>query len=332
MTRSRHQVVAALIRTVSIGTALICTAVLAGGCATATPDVAVATTTTTTPPTTAAPSPLPAGCDDVEDLADTASYSPKLTDGGTVAAIRQAGVLRVGVSDDTLLFGYRDPATDRLEGFDIELLRLVSKSIFGAATGDERLRFVVMAYSDRLPALEEGRVDLVAHTMTINCTRWARIGFSATYLDAGQRLLVRADSNVDALEGLGTNDRLCVTAGSTSSDNSSGLAVKVVTVPDITDCLVKFQRGEVSAIRSDDTVLAGFAAQDPGARVVGPRLSREPYGIGAKAGSVDLVRHVNAVIEQAFADGTWQLIYDQNLAPTLGAATVPARVYDRPVP
>ena len=62
-------------------------------------------------------------------------------------------------------------------------------------------------------------------------------------------------------------------------------------------------------VRRDDTVLAGFAAQDPGARVVGPRLSREPYGIGAKAGSVDLVRHVNAVIEQAFADGTWQLIY-----------------------
>ena len=162
-------------------------------------------------------------------------FNPKGLPFSKAQASRDGQTLRVflelqagGYNGSTYELSY-DPATDRLEGFDIELLRLVSKSIFGAATGDERLRFVVMAYSDRLPALEEGRVDLVAHTMTINCTRWARIGFSATYLDAGQRLLVRADSNVDALEGLGTNDRLCVTAGSTSSDNSSGLAVKVVT-------------------------------------------------------------------------------------------------------
>ena len=57
-----------------------------------------------------------------------------------------------------------------------------------------------------------------------------------------------------------------------------------------TGCLVKFQQGQADAITGDDTVLAGLAAQDPYAKVVGDPFTSEPYGIGAPAGSTDLVR------------------------------------------
>ena len=67
-----------------------------------------------------------------------------------------------------------------------------------------------------------------------------------------------------------------------------------MSAPTHTQCLVLFQEGQVDGITGDDTVLAGFAAQDPYAKVVGDAFSSEPYGIGVAADQVDLVRFVNA--------------------------------------
>ena len=57
---------------------------------------------------------------------------------------------------------------------------------------------------------------------------------------------------------------------------------KVIPVPvdDISDCMVLFQQGTVDSVTGDDTVLAGFVAQDPYAKVVGAPITSEPYGLG----------------------------------------------------
>ena len=67
---------------------------------------------------------------------------------------------------------------------------------------------------------------------------------------------------------------------------------------------MKFQNGETDAITTDDTVLAGLAAQDPYAWCsTKERLTEEPYGIGVNARPVDLVRFINGVLERMRADG-----------------------------
>ena len=55
----------------------------------------------------------------------------EMPDGSTMAAIRERGRLIVGVSGDTLLFGARNPLTDQIEGFDIDMLKEVARAIFG---------------------------------------------------------------------------------------------------------------------------------------------------------------------------------------------------------
>jgi len=95
-------------------------------------------------------------------------------------------------------------------------------------------------------------------------------------------------------------------------------------------CLALFQQGRVDAITGDDTVLAGFVAQDPYARVVGDAFSAEPYGLGIAADQVDLVRYVNAVLDGMKADGTWAQLYDRWLGEALGPAPAPpTSVYGR---
>lgn len=280
-----------------------------------------------TPSATASPSPTataePVVCAD--PLASYAPLSPvpspgAMPAGSTMAEIAARGRLVVGVSADSLLLGSRNPISGAIEGFDIDMARLVADAIFG---DPERIEYRVITAAQRIPLLQDGSVDVVARNMTITCARWEQIAFSAEYYRSGQKVLVPLGSTATSLADL-AGLRVCAPAGSTSIDNLADFPdVIPVAARTHTDCLVRFQRGEVDAITGDDTVLAGLAAQDPYAQVVGEAFTAEPYGLGVNAADVDLVRFVNAVLAQAMADGAWQESYDRWLGPALGPAPAP---------
>lgn len=284
------------------------------------------------PTSTAAPAAPSAPVECAEPLA---SYSPDgvvggpegVTAGSTMAQIRDRGRLVVGVSADSLLLGSRDPISGQIQGFDIDMARLVADAIFG---DPDRVELRVITAAQRIPLLQDGTVDLVARNMTITCARWQDIAFSAEYYRSGQKVLVPLGSDATSLDDL-ADQRVCAPAG-TSSLATLEEFPDVVPVPAAThtDCLVRFQQGDVDAITGDDTVLAGLAAQDPYAQVVGEAFTAEPYGLGMNAQAVDLVRFVNAVLDQAKSDGTWAASYERWLSEALGPAPAPpASVYGR---
>lgn len=195
----------------------------------------------------------------------------------------------------------------------------------------ERVEFKIVTYAQRIPALESGEVDIVAHSMTINCVRWARIDFTREYYTAGQKVLVPTESNATSVADLG-GQRVCTQNGTTSIDRLTEEYpdIEIVAVDDVSDCVVKFQLGEADAISGDDTVLAGFVAQDPYAKVLDEPLSSEPYGMGIAKGHPEFVRFVNAVLDRSIADGSWQSSYDTWLRAGAAEATPPpTAVYGR---
>ena len=246
--------------------------------------------------------------------------------GSYMAQIARRGRLIAGVSSDTLLFGARNPITGTIEGFDIDMLHAVAKAVLG---DENKIEFRVITYARRLPSLQDHSVDVVAHTMTINCKRWAQIDFSAEYFHAGQKVLVRVDSPATGITGL-DGKRVCAAKGSTNIDNLAAYPkVVVVGVDDLTDCLVKFQQGDVDAITADDTVLAGFAAQDPYAKVVGKAFTDEPYGLGVAKDHPEFVSFVNAVLDQVKRDGRWTASYQRWMGAVAPGGTAPVSVYGR---
>lgn len=270
----------------------------------------------------------PEGGGDAEDCGDpTASLRPSglsIPDGSTMAKIKRRGRLVVGVDQNSNLFGFRDPATGKLEGFDIDMAREIATAMFG---DPDRVQLKVLQVSERIKALQEGDVDLVIFLMTINCARREEIQFSSVYFDAGQRVLTREAAEFTGLDDLG-GEKVCAPRGSTSSINVAAAESKPVLVEadTMTDCLVLLQQGQVEAISTDDTVLAGLAAQDPATKVVGSTFSSEPYGIGIPKDNEDMVRYVNAVLEDV-RDGAWQESYKRWLEPALGPATPPTPSY-----
>ncbi|MCU1362152.1 MAG: ABC-type transporter, substrate-binding lipoprotein family 3 [Ilumatobacteraceae bacterium] len=312
------------------------------------PEVTGVASVDSTPPTTAAPE-----CSD----ADTArtdnvrSYPPldplpaaggAMPAGSTMEAIQSRGRLIAGVSADTLLFGARNPLTGQLEGFDIDMIGEIAKAIFGTDY-QSHIEYRVMTYAGRLPSLESNAVDIVAHTMTINCRRWLRIAFSSEYFAAGQKVLVKKGSGIESIEQLSdAKGIVCAPEGSTNIDEvRSGkpeyAGLTVLGKPDISDCLVAMQQGDADATTGDDTVLAGFAAQDPNTEVVGDPFTSEPYGLGFNSANVDFVQFANAVIQQMRTNGRWAEIYqtwllDTGALPGDKPPAPPVADTSRPVP
>ncbi|WP_030162439.1 glutamate ABC transporter substrate-binding protein [Glycomyces sp. NRRL B-16210] len=313
------------------------TARLAAACALAGLLAACAGPANIEPPQVDVPTPLPSGIDfDPEVAASTpdtscdplASYAPgTVTAEQAIADLDDDGQIAIGVSQSTNLMSYRDPQTNRLEGFDIDIARAVAEALLGP---DVTIQWVPMTSGDRVTFLQEDRVDLVVRTMSINCERWNDIEFSAEYFRAGQRLLVAKDSGIDEVADLTADHSVCTGATSTSGGNIAAAndQVQQVTVPDFNDCLLLLQQGTVDAISTDDTILAGMAVQDPTLHIVGDTFSVESYGIGVQQGNTDLARFVNGALEDLIADGTWKTSYDEWLKVPLGTdANAPTAVY-----
>lgn len=313
-----------------------------GGSAALPAEITAAPQTTAAGPTTPPTEP----CEN-DGRAELATYPPleplppagSMPEGSTMAEIVRDGRLRVGVSGDTLLFGSRNPFTTELEGVDIDVLREIARALFGE-DGDERIEFRVITYADRLPRLESGDVDVVAHTMTITCSRWQRIAFSSVYYWAGQSVLVDRGSGYTGIDDFDPDELggvVCAPNGSTNIDLMARAypEVEVIGKDDISDCLVAMQQGEADATTGDDTVLAGFAAQDPNTVVVGEPFSDEPYGLGFNEDDVDLVRFANAVLDDMRTDGRLDAIVRRWLLDT-GALPqvipVPQPDHSRPLP
>jgi polar amino acid transport system substrate-binding protein len=280
---------------------------------------------TETSTTSAAPAP---------DCDPRASYRPEgalpspgqMPPDTTMRRIQDRGQLIAGVDQNTFLFGFRDPITGTLEGFDIDRVHEIAAAIFG---DPNKVQFKVVTSANRIKALTEGEVDVVVRTFTANCARWQDINFSTTYYTAGQRVLVDRVSRVTNLDQLG-GEKVCAAAGSTSIKTITEHPAKLVPVQvdNWSDCLIMLQQGQVAAVSTDDTILAGMVAQDPNVKMVGPRFTEEPYGIGIPKANVDMVRFVNGVLAKSIANNDWQASYDRWLGRTgEQAPPPPAPVY-----
>jgi polar amino acid transport system substrate-binding protein len=250
----------------------------------------------------------------------------KMPAGSYLEKIYKRGRLVLGTSQDTLLFSSRNAFTGTVEGFDVDMGRQIAQAIFG---DPDKIQIKVIAYDQRVPLAHAGAVDLVADTMTMNCARWKDVNFSSVYYDAGQKVLVSSASTAKGIDDLG-GKKVCAAVGSTSLDNIAKVAAKPVPVgrPGFADCLVAFQQNEVDAISTDDTILAGLAAQDPYAKVVGPRFTAEPYGM-AMPQDDDFTRFVNAVLAKNRANGTWAATYKKWLGKLGPAPAPPTPEYGR---
>nr|WP_123527827.1 glutamate ABC transporter substrate-binding protein [Streptomyces sp. 840.1] len=268
-----------------------------------------------------------------------ASLAPSVSGGRTIDRIKARGKLIAGVDQNSFQWGYRNPESQDLEGFDIDLVRAIAKDILGDPNA---VIFRAIPTNQRIAALENDKVDVVVRTMTINCARLDQVSFSTAYFQAGQQVLAPKDSTITGYNSSLAGKRVCTAEGSTAYEalekQSFGSVFKdkhdgteadedLLTVPNQLDCLVRLQMGEVDAIVTDNALAAGQAAQDPAVELKGDKpFTTEYYGVATKKGADDLVARVNQVLVDYRAggkDSAWMRSYRTWLQDGLPGITAP---------
>ena len=184
-----------------------------------------------------------------------------------MAKLQEAGTIKVGVKYDVPLFGFKNPQSGDVEGFDVDLANLVADSI----GPDVEVKLIEAISDNRIPFLEDGTVDLVFSTMTITTDRDAEIDYSRPYYIAHGRILVPGGSDIK------NGDDLNSATVCTALDSTYETTILPKIAPDATvktpdtysECFAQLQRGSVDALVTDDVILAGFKQQDDSMEIVG---------------------------------------------------------------
>lgn len=104
---------------------------------------------------------------------------------GTAQNVRKnENILRVGVSANAPPMAFK--RGNALTGLEIDFASQLSTFL------GKEIRFVELDWDKQIPALEEGKIDIIMSGMTITSQRQYRVAFAKPYLRSGQIFLVRA--------------------------------------------------------------------------------------------------------------------------------------------
>jgi glutamate transport system substrate-binding protein len=249
-----------------------------------------------------------------------------------MARIQEEGIITVGTKFDQPLFGLSN-LEGIPEGFDVEIAKIVAEAIFGEGNVEvgENIEFVEAVSANREPFIQDGTVDIVVATYTINDTRKQVVDFAGPYYIAGQDIMVPT-GNPLGITGVAdlNGKRVCTVNGSTSLTNVQQQAPQAdlsVLFDTYSQCADSLRQGAVDAVTTDNVILLGLIDANQGQfELVGSPFTEEPYGIGLAKGDDEFRSFLNDTLEAAYEDGSWAEAYESTVGRVAGEVPEPPPV------
>ncbi len=206
--------------------------------------------------------------------------------------VKERKTITWGVKADTRLFGLMSIKTGKIEGFEVDLAKALTKQMLGK---DAKAEFVQTTPKTRIPLLKNGNIDAILATMTITPDRKKQVTFSEPYFTAGQSLLVKDDSTIKNIKD------------TTAVDNVKKFApkAKVLEYDDYGQAFTALKAGQGQAMTTDNGLLAGIASENKGYKLVGGTYTSEPYGIAVEKGQTDFADHIDKALNELKKNGTY---------------------------
>ncbi|MDQ3475814.1 MAG: glutamate ABC transporter substrate-binding protein, partial [Actinomycetota bacterium] len=248
--------------------------------------------------------------------------SPEFEAGTTMAELAEQGSIVVGTKYDQPGFGLEN-LEGELEGFDVEIAKIIAAALGIAA---EDIEYMETPSAVREEVIEDGDVDLVAATYTINEERALRITFAGPYYQAGQQIMVLTDNDtITGPDSLMENPDaiVCSVTGSTPSQNIQEYLAspeQLVLFEEYSLCADALTNGQVQAVTTDNVILAGFVSGSDGEfKLVGEQFTEEPYGIGIEKGDVAFCEFINETLAAAAESGAYEEAWETTAGMIEGA-------------
>lgn len=242
----------------------------------------------------------------------TACSSPSGGSGGTsqaaslgpsADAIQKRGVLKAGVKVDVPKFGYKDPGTGKIDGFEIDLVRAVAKKILG---DPNKIELTGVTAKTRAALLDNGEIDLVAATFTITEDRKKSLNFTDSYFTDGIAIMVKKGSGITGLKDL-DKKKIGVAKSATTKARLQEKAGPLGVQPEFLEydsypeIKAALDAGRVDAFSVDGAILYGYL--DDSTEILPDRYSQEEYGIATAKPKTDLAKVVNDTLAEMKSSG-----------------------------
>jgi polar amino acid transport system substrate-binding protein len=204
-------------------------------------------------------------------------------------------------------------------GFDVDLMDLVADDL----ELEQEIVNTPFETIETGQAMATGKCDIAAAGMTITEERDEVIDFSDPYFDATQALLTKKGAGYDSLESL-DGKVLGVQIGTTGqeyADDNAPEGVEIKVFEDLALLLEAVKSGSVDAGINDNTVLVGYAEENPDTEMTAEFATGEQYGFGVAEGeNAELLDAVNKAFADAHEDGTYEKLFTKYF-PTLDVPT-----------
>ena len=171
--------------------------------------------------------------------------------------LKARGKLLIGVSDTTPPFSFKKPGESKVVGYDLDLVHAVAKRL-GVA-----VETVSVSSAERIPMLQQGKLDFIATSMTRTPKRLKDVDFSHIYFVTPHAVVVKKSSGITSVHQLAGKK-----ASSASTSTAGGNLKEVVPGVDIVyvrDYAIAFEMvkdGKVDAFPTDESVLRAIVQQD----------------------------------------------------------------------
>ncbi|MBQ9022244.1 MAG: transporter substrate-binding domain-containing protein [Eggerthellaceae bacterium] len=189
-------------------------------------------------------------------------------------------------------------------GFDLELAQEV------CARNGWTYSAVPINWDTKLEELNAGAFVCIWNGFTME-GREADYAFSQPYMDNGQVIMVKADSDIDALADLAdktVGTQVDSAAQEVLEGDQADLAATFAaleTRADYNIAATELEAGALDALACDLSIAAYQMSQNPGAfKVLDEQLSAEHYAVGFKLGNDALADQVTTTLQEMAADGT----------------------------
>ncbi|MGY1718893.1 glutamate ABC transporter substrate-binding protein [Blastococcus sp. SYSU DS0552] len=240
-------------------------------------------------------------------------------EGTTMAELAEAGEITIGTKFDQPGFGLLNPNTQTPEGFDVEIAELIAAEL---GIAPESINWVETVSANREPFIQNGQVDMVVATYTINDQRKQVVDFAGPYYEAGQDIMVAA-GNPEGIEGPEdlAGKTVCSVEGSTPAQNirDNYPEAELITYDVYSKCADDLANGNVQAVTTDNVILTGLVAGSPDEfELVGNPFTEEPYGIGLEKGDDEFRDFINDVLVESFENGEWAAAWDRTAGDITG--------------
>ncbi len=230
---------------------------------------------------------------------------------GTLAKIKESGVIVVGHRESSIPFSYYGEKQEVI-GYSQDYSNLIVDAVKKELNlPDLKVKYLPITSKTRIQLLNNYTYDFECGSTTNNLERQKTVDFSDSIFIVGTRFLVKADSNINSIEDL-KGKNVVTTSGTTSEvrlnqiNNKEKLGIRIITPKDHGDAFNALETGRAEAFLMDDALLAGERSRaiNPAEwKIVGEPLSYESYGCMLRKGDTQFKQLMDKTIADAQKSG-----------------------------